>query len=114
MTKLDLHKIRQLLEAEKAEILAHVSWEGNGDGRSDDFNPDRDDLAQDYIAIERGAALLALEREQLEQINAALARIEDGVYGICADCGEPIPPERLEILPYATLCVRCQSKQARW
>lgn len=112
MAELNLQKIRQLLEAEKAEILAHVSGESNG--RSDDFNPDRDDLAQDYIAIERGAALLAIEREQLKQINAALARIESGAYGICADCGETIPAERLEILPYATLCVRCQSKQARW
>jgi DnaK suppressor protein len=49
----------------------------------------------------------------LEQVNAALRRLDEATYGICADCGEPIPIERLEALPYATLCVRCQSTRER-
>lgn len=47
---------------------------------------------------------------RLELIESALARLEEGTYGMCADCGSEIPPRRLEALPFATLCVRCQSE----
>ena len=57
--------------------------------------------------------LRALENEQLSQIENALKRLDDNTYGICSDCSNPIPSERLDILPYATLCVKCQSKQER-
>ncbi len=79
------------------------------------MNPDRDDLAQDYITLEKDRAIKAIEREQLEQIEQALQRLDDGTYGLCSKCGEAIPPERMEILPYAALCVSCQSQQEhRW
>jgi len=42
----------------------------------------------------------------LREIEAALKRIDEGTYGICAACGEPIEPERLEYLPWATLCAK--------
>jgi RNA polymerase-binding protein DksA len=52
---------------------------------------------------------LAEDAEQvLEQIDAALARIEAGTYGVCEVCGEPIPEERLEARPWATLCIEHQ------
>jgi DnaK suppressor protein len=112
VAKLDIEKIRKRLLEERVEILRDVQ------GESDlplHMNPDRDDLAQDYISLEKDVAIKALEREQLEQINQALQRIEDGSYGLCNECKEPIPPERLEALPYALLCVRCQSRQEnRW
>jgi RNA polymerase-binding protein DksA len=41
----------------------------------------------------------------LGEIDAALARIEEGTYGLCTSCGKPIGRERLEALPYATLCI---------
>lgn len=111
MTELDLQKIQRMLREEKAQVLQRVLEDDNG--RNDDMNPDRDDLAQDYIEMEQDVALQAIDREQLERIDNALARIHEGTYGICMACGEPIPAERLEILPYATLCVRCQAKQER-
>jgi DnaK suppressor protein len=49
-----------------------------------------------------------LEYRKLRQVKAALQRIEDGDYGICNNCGEPIPPRRLQVLPWATYCVPCQ------
>ncbi|MFD3437199.1 TraR/DksA C4-type zinc finger protein [Streptomyces sp. NPDC058685] len=49
----------------------------------------------------------AIERA-LQEIDAALARVDDGTYGICRYCAEPIPAERLEILPYTPFCVPCQ------
>jgi DnaK suppressor protein len=44
----------------------------------------------------------------LQEIEAALKRIEEGTYGICTNCGKQIPEERLEALPWATLCIECQ------
>lgn len=44
----------------------------------------------------------------LEEIEAALRRIDEGTYGICTNRGEQIPEERLEALPWATLCIDCQ------
>lgn len=54
--------------------------------------------------------LLAAARRQLQETEAALERLDDGSYGTCATCREPISPERLEILPAAELCVACQSR----
>ncbi len=52
--------------------------------------------------------LLAAARRQLEETEAALARLDTGLYGICDGCRLPIPPARLEALPAARLCVSCQ------
>jgi RNA polymerase-binding protein DksA len=46
----------------------------------------------------------------LGEIDAALQRIENGTYGTCVNCGEPIAQERLEALPWATLCIDCKRK----
>jgi RNA polymerase-binding protein DksA len=110
VTDLDFDKIRKQLLEEKLEILKNVEGSSNLPLH---MNPDRDDLAQDYITLEKEIAIKALEREQLEQIDKALERLDDGTYGLCQECHQPIHPERLEILPYALLCVSCQSKQER-
>jgi RNA polymerase-binding protein DksA len=110
VTNLDTAKIRKQLLMEKQQILQSVQGDS---GVPLHMNPDRDDLAQDYITLEKDVAIKAIEREQLEQIDLALERLERGTYGLCQECRQPIPPARLEILPYALLCVRCQSKQER-
>ncbi|WP_317933189.1 TraR/DksA family transcriptional regulator [Halioxenophilus sp. WMMB6] len=48
-------------------------------------------------------------RESISHINAALARIADGSYGVCEACGDNIAPARLMAIPEATLCVKCAS-----
>lgn len=53
-------------------------------------------------------ALLSHELVRLRDIDAALARIKSGTYGVCIDCGEPIPLARLHALPTALSCVKCQ------
>lgn len=50
-------------------------------------------------------------RDQLKQINAALVRIEEGKYGICANCLTRIAADRLVARPYSTLCIDCQNRQ---
>ena len=53
--------------------------------------------------------LSAQARATVAEIDRALAKIEDGTYGVCERCGQPIPEARLEALPYAALCVACKS-----
>ncbi len=49
-------------------------------------------------------------RRRLAQAEQALARLREGTYGVCQECGQAIDPERLEALPAAVLCVDCQRK----
>ena len=49
-----------------------------------------------------------LEKTLLREVEDALMRVKDGVYGVCQECEEPISPKRLQALPWAKFCVRCQ------
>ncbi|MCB0076848.1 MAG: TraR/DksA C4-type zinc finger protein [Anaerolineales bacterium] len=62
---------------------------------------------------EKNLALLATFEQQLEEIEVALERVDDKEYGICQNCGKPIDPERLAIVPEAQYCVPCKSKLER-
>lgn len=54
-------------------------------------------------------ALIRMLDSRLNEIDEALARVDTGKYGVCADCSTEIPLRRLEALPFATLCISCQS-----
>ncbi len=56
-------------------------------------------------------SLLGSENDALDQIEAAIGRIEDGNFGRCEECGMKIPKPRLEAIPYAALCVHCASER---
>ncbi len=56
---------------------------------------------------EMNLALRQAAEAKIESIKAALARLDQGTYGICEVCGQAIDPARLEILPHTTLCVGC-------
>ena len=72
---------------------------------------DEHDPEGSTIAFERSqvGALVAQARAHLEEIDAALARVEHGDYGVCESCGGPIAPARLEARPVARTCIRCAS-----
>ena len=110
----DLQEIRQKLEAELVRLQGYIKNSNEGKGQRAGTNLDRDDLAHNFASRERRLALRDVENAQVAQIEDALERIEDGTYGMCAGCGEAIAPKRLEIIPYATLCVRCQRKQVQY
>ena len=63
---------------------------------------------------ERGKVLALVEhlRDQLGDVRRALQKMDEGTYGTCERCGNPIAPERLEAIPYATLCVSCKQKES--
>jgi len=71
------------------------------------------DTASETFERELDEGLEEDAERQLHEVEAALGRIEDGSYGACASCGKPIPEERLEAIPWATLCVEDARKQAR-
>lgn len=53
------------------------------------------------------------DRDVLRQVDEALDRIDDGSFGECGECGDPIGTARLDILPYVGLCVECKANQER-
>jgi DnaK suppressor protein len=67
------------------------------------------------LAVEWDFAVRSLELENgwLRQIDAALNRIDDGEFGTCLECEEPISPKRLAAVPWATYCLRCQQLDDR-
>jgi len=71
------------------------------------------DLAQAIEQVDRLASLRDQERQELLMINEALGKIQQGSFGICEDCDEPIGVRRLEIVPEARLCARCQAVEER-
>jgi RNA polymerase-binding protein DksA len=74
-------------------------------------NPDRADLAHEYAYRAGRLSMVEQLEEQLEDVDQALQRIEDGTYGECNNCGKSITPERLEALPSAELCIDCQRQK---
>ncbi|MGA2065426.1 MAG: TraR/DksA C4-type zinc finger protein [Thermoguttaceae bacterium] len=69
------------------------------------------ELGSDNSDQELTLSLLGSENDALAQIEAAIARIEDGSYGRCETCGGKIPKSRLDAIPYAAQCFRCASQR---
>jgi DnaK suppressor protein len=88
----------------EADLLAEEREPG--DVQFDEESGEGDTLA---VERERDLALSAQALALIEDINRALAKIAEGTYGVCEQCGDSIPKERLRAIPYAALCVRCKS-----
>ncbi|HVW11416.1 MAG TPA: TraR/DksA family transcriptional regulator [Bryobacteraceae bacterium] len=110
MTKADLEKFRKTLEAKQAELSGALR---NRDEIVIEKAPDALDEVQ--LAGERELAIRNLDRDSnmLRQIRRALARIEDGSYGICLHCDEEISPKRIAAVPWAAFCIKCQEQVDR-
>ncbi|MFO0903436.1 MAG: TraR/DksA C4-type zinc finger protein [Pirellulales bacterium] len=68
------------------------------------------DVGSDNFEQEFTLSLMENDEESLNQIEAALERIEEGVYGVCLECEAKIPKTRLNAIPYTPHCVKCASK----
>jgi len=73
----------------------------------------REEEATESLELERRLALEKQVREQLAEVESALQKFEEGKYGLCEGCGQPIDPARLEALPQAKLCLSCKANQAK-
>jgi RNA polymerase-binding transcription factor DksA len=74
---------------------------------------DRGDEALADLVADLGNAEVTRDLEELRGLEAALARIADGGFGLCADCGADIPLERLRALPGAERCAPCQARREK-
>lgn len=81
--------------------------------RDAEATQDPADMAANAYTKELLVSMSANDRQLLESIDAALERIEDGQYGKCVNCGQPIQEKRLEAVPWARLCLRCQDLNER-
>ena len=71
------------------------------------------DAGANLSEADRNQAAVELAMAQRAEVLAALARVDDGSYGRCVDCGNPVPEARLEARPSTSRCVPCQSKRDR-
>ena len=73
----------------------------------------REEEATETFELEKRLALEKRTRDLLAKIEHALHKFEEGSYGLCDSCGQPIDPARLDALPQATLCLNCKAQQAK-
>src|SRR6202171_4371344 len=105
MTKSELKKFKEILEARQAELELFVR---NREGIAIEKSPDALDEVQH--AAERELAIRNLDRESnlLRNVRGALRRIAEGSFGVCLHCEEDISPKRLAAVPWAAFCIQCQ------
>jgi DnaK suppressor protein len=114
LTKSQLARIRDELVEERASLLEQVqdldaeadvkNWREGG------FDDDPADAGSASFERETAQSLSNHARNLLSQIDDAMRRMDAGTYGTCERCGEAIETERLEALPYATLCMDCKRR----
>ncbi len=73
----------------------------------------REEEATEALELEKRLVLEKRIKEQLIGVEHALHKYEEGTYGFCDSCGQPIDPARLEAIPEASLCIECKSQQAK-
>jgi DnaK suppressor protein len=110
MNAKQLEKFKALLISRRGELLGHADATVNDMTDMKENFPDPTDRAS--VESDRNFILRLRDRERklIVKINQALERIEDGTFGICEDCGEPIGAKRLEARPVTTQCIDCKTK----
>ena len=116
MTKTDLTLHRERLLALRARLQGDMTQMAdnalNKDHNKTTSMPNHmAELGSGNADQELTLSLLGSEEDALDQIEAAIKRIEDGSYGQCDTCGVKIPKSRLEAIPYAAQCVQCASQK---
>ncbi len=104
-----------LREIDSASAILHAEGAGESSELSSvDQHPG--DTAGELTDADQQNAVLENSAEHREQVLAALARLDDGTYGVCVDCGQPIAPARLDVRPEASRCLADQEKaeSASW
>ena len=102
---LDLTAARARLAEERARLRAELGEEIEAPGQMT-YGSQAAAAAQ-VFAQQRDLALREQTERKIHAVDHALARLAAGTYGTCEVCGTPIPPERLEFLPWTTTCVKC-------
>ena len=111
---IDLDKMKSRLEAKRDELRANIS--GLTEAHPAPTDPieasegpnDFEDVAVDFLETQKEQSLLVNEQALLTEVLQALKRLDEGGYGLCVTCGNPIPEKRLEAIPWAARDVKCE------
>ena len=93
-----------------AATLGELTRDRSSQSDDDEHDPEGVPLSAEWSRL---SGLLEGARDELQQVDEALARMDAGTYGVCANCGRPIPVARLRVRPFAQYCVPCAEKLGR-
>lgn len=115
-----MDELRPLLEALRREAsdrttaldatLTALTDDRRSQSDDDEHDPEGVPLSAEWSRL---SGLLDGARDELNQVDEALARMDAGTYGVCTNCGRRIPIARLRVRPFAELCVPCAEKLGR-
>ena len=113
--KLRYNRLRKLLLDRKKEMWAELRDElfrklGNEYNTQFDNPHDVEELGLIDIIEDTGIQVADIKRQDLEAMDAALGKLDDGTYGVCEVCDTEIGEERLKVVPFATKCVKCKGE----
>jgi RNA polymerase-binding protein DksA len=100
-------RLATLVRGQEEELAGLMRDAGDGAGH------DQADVGATSFERDHELTVVNNEREALEQMDHALARIADGSYGLCESCGKPIGKARLMAFPRASLCMACKQREER-
>ncbi len=106
----EIDRFRQILQGKKAELIALIQKTENY-GREADNESETMDIADKATSSYTKEFMFSksnTDRQLMQMIMEALARIEEGAFGECLNCGEDVEIRRLEAVPWARLCKNCQ------
>ncbi len=114
MNQKDSKRFKKMLEErrQRAFLSGRKTLAEEATVDTDDLPDEIDQASSEY---QQGLTLRLRDREKylIQKIDHALTRIEDGTFGICEECSEPISVKRLEVRPETTLCIRCKEEQEK-
>jgi len=115
--ELELDRYREMLQKERQRMIHQMrnidasqdQSESEALSELSDYDDHPADVATETFEREKDRALRTNAQRTVERIESALQKMERGTYGLCDICGKEIPAGRLDAVPYATLCVKCQA-----
>lgn len=115
MDKTFMGKMETSLKEIKKSILATLAAESEDfkEAKEDVGLRDDADIASNDYDVRMIEAVGSHDMKRLEMVEAAIGRIHNERFGVCAKCGKKIDEDRLEAIPYAPFCIKCQSSSER-
>lgn len=122
LPKKDLEKFKKILVETRVKIagdLRHLEGDTlntsqrDASGDLSGYSLHMADMATDNFDREFTLGLASNEQQQLNMIDVALRKIQEGTYGLCENCNKPIPQKRLLARPHASLCIKCQELEEK-
>jgi RNA polymerase-binding protein DksA len=100
-------KFKSILLEKREELIERLDKIESSKIREEPLEADSSEQAQEIVNHEVVDALDNMEGEELDKINQALSRIDNGSFGLCMECGESISEARLKAVPFACVCINC-------